>query len=382
MPDRNHIESKVLWRVHKQLATPEELSLFNEWKNSNSKNNEYFELFCQKIEAERSHLTNEDIEKSWKQVYFSIAVKKRFYTIFKYAAAIVLPLMIGLGVLYLTDNSDTEIAQNEEILPGVKKATLFLSDGSALTLEDNESNIVLEEDGILVGKDSSNVLTYANAQTNKVIHNTIKVPTGGEYNLVLSDGTEVWLNADSELKYPVSFWGNNREIHLKGEGFFKVAHDSAKPFIVHSKNSSVKVYGTEFNFMSYREDKLEQITLVEGSVGINIDGQQTMLEPGQQAEIQLASSSLSVKEVDTELYTSWTGGELVFEYMPLNELAKKLSRWYEVDFFFANQTVTQKQFTGVISKDLDFEFFMSLIEKTTNVKITIDNRTVLVQEQK
>ncbi|MCU4156727.1 DUF4974 domain-containing protein [Carboxylicivirga sp. A043] len=381
MPKYIEIDTKILWRVHKGIATPDEQQLFAKWSGANSKNRKYFNLFCERFEADRSQLTDEEIERCWKQVYFSISVKRRLSTVFKYAAAIAIPLLVGLSIVYLTDTSQPKSAETEKILPGVKKATLFLSDGSTLALDDVQDSFVFEENGQVVGKDSLNTLTYSNAPTNNIIYNTIMVPIGGEYNLVLSDGTKVWLNADSELKYPVSFMGDKRDVFLRGEAFFNVAHNKTKPFFVHSDNSSVKVYGTEFNFMTYKDDNVEQITLVSGKVGVNINGKQTFLEPGQQAEVLLSASSVSVKEVNTELYTAWTGGELVFENMALNELAKKLSRWYEVDFFFANQNVTQKRFTGVISKDSDFEFFMSLIEKTTNVKITVNNRTVLVQEQ-
>lgn len=381
MPKTTEIDLKILWRIHKGIATTEEQQLFNKWFSINSKNKKYFELFCERFEAESSQLSDKEIEKCWKQVYFSIVVKRKMFAILKYAVAIAIPLIIGVGIFFLSNTHQPHIVETAKILPGVKKATLFLSDGSALTLENEQNNLVLKEQGQIVGKDSLNTLKYTNIQTSKVIYNTIKVPIGGEYNLVLGDGTQVWLNSKSELKYPVAFIADKREVYLQGEGFFKVAYNKSRPFCVYSDNSAVSVYGTEFNFMSYSDEKLEQITLVEGKVGVNINGEQRLLEPGQQAEVHVASSTVTVKEVNTELYTSWTGGELIFENMPLHELAKKLSRWYEVDFFFANQNVTQKRFTGIISKKSKFEFFMSLIEKTTNVKITVNHRTVLVQEQ-
>ncbi|MCU4174199.1 FecR family protein [Carboxylicivirga sp. N1Y90] len=381
MPVKIEIESKTLWKVYKDTASVDELKQFNQWLKTSDQNKLYFDLFCEKIEAERQELDNSEIEKSWKQIYYSIAVKKRFNSILKYAAAITLPLILGLSIFYLNNTSQTKTTAHNEILPGVRKATLFLSDGSTIALDVNDSDIVFKENGQVVGKDSLSTLEYIDVGTNELIYNTIKIPYGGEYNLRLSDGTIVWLNAGSELRYPVNFIGNKREVFIKGEGFFDVAHIVSSPFLVHTDYSTVKVYGTEFNVMSYSDDKIEQVTLVDGKVGININGKQTLLKPGEQAEVTPHSSVVAVKKVDTELYTAWTGGELIFENMPLNELAKKLARWYKVDFFFANDGVSQKRFTGIIDKNNDFEFFMSLIEKTTNVKIIVNGRTVLVKEQ-
>ncbi|WP_430815639.1 FecR domain-containing protein [Carboxylicivirga sp. RSCT41] len=382
MPEKHKIESKILWRVHKEIASPEEQALFNTWRYASSKNKAFFEQFCNKIEAERTQLTEVEIENSWKQVYYSIAVKKRFYSVFKYAAAITIPLMLGLGILYFSENSQTQMTEREEILPGVKKATLFLSDGSSLSLEDNSTSIVFRENELVIGKDSANVLEYIDVKSNVLIYNTIKVPIGGEYSLKLSDGTNIWLNAGSELRYPVNFVGDRREVFLKGEGYFDVAHNDAKPFLVNTPLSAVKVFGTAFNVMSYEEDKRQEVTLVEGKVGLAVNNKLSLLEPGQQAVFNKASSNVAIREVDTEIYTAWTKGELIFDNMPMDEFAKKIARWYDVDFFFANQRVAQKRFAGSINKNIDFEHFMALLEKTTNVKIIVEGRTVLVKELK
>ena len=238
------------------------------------------------------------------------------------------------------------------------------------------------ENGQVVGRDSSNTLAYGSFKTNEIIYNTVKIPYGGEYQLQLSDGTRVWLNSGSVLKFPVNFVGKQREVSLKGEAYFEVAHLADKPFIVHTDHSNVKVYGTSFNVMSYADDKVEQVTLLEGSVGVEVNGQQTMIKPGEQAELNTVTEIVELKEVEATLYTSWVDGVFRFKNMPMKELSKKLSRWYDVDFFFANDNVSEFPFTGRIKRDADFEYFMNLIEKTTNVEVSIDGRTVLVKETK
>ena len=161
-----------------------------------------------------------------------------------------------------------------------------------------------------------------------------------------------------------------------------MAHNASSPFIVHTDHSNVKVYGTAFNVMSYEDEEVEQVTLVEGSVGLEVNGQQTMIQPGQQAELNINTTRVELKEVNTALYTSWVDGIFRFKNMSMKEISRKLARWYNVDFFFANNAVSEFPFTGRIKRDVDFEYFMSLIAKTTNVEITIEGRTVLIKEIK
>ena len=317
-------------------------------------------------------------EKVWDKLDKQLFAKNMYMQWLKYAVAITLPLLLAVSVFYLSDTSQSDV-HSHTITPGVKKATLFLSDGSAVELDKEKTNKVIE-DGQLIGVDTLNSLQYIHGEVTKEVFNTLKIPVGGEYNLKLSDGTVIWLNSGSELRYPVNFVSDKREVYITGEGFFDVAHDNNKLFIVHTKNADIRVYGTRFNVMSYDDDILEQVTLVEGEVGVIVDKQQTVLAPGQQAELLIKNSKLEIKEVDTSYYTGWVDGVMKFKNMPLKELSKRIARWYDVDFYFANNNVAEFGFSGKFDRDCDFNLLMELLERTTNVKIEIDGRTVVVKE--
>ena len=317
-------------------------------------------------------------EQIWDNIDKELFSKKIGLNWYKYVAAIALPVLITIGIIYFTDTPQPELT-HDVIMPGVNKATLFLSDGSTVVLDDNATNQVVEN-GLVIGVDSLNTLEYIDAEVSREVINTLRIPVGGEYHVKLSDGTIVWLNSDSELRYPVNFVGDKREVYLKGEGFFDVKHDATSPFIVHTDHSDVTVYGTRFNVMSYSDDAVEQVTLVDGKVGVTISQQQTILSPGQQSELNLKSNKLALKDVDTSYYTGWVDGVMKFKNMPLKDLSKRISRWYDVDFYFANSSVAEFGFSGKFDRDCDFNLLMELLERTTNVKIEVNDRTVVVKE--
>lgn len=296
-----------------------------------------------------------------------------------YAVAIFIPLILGVSIWIISEREHENLQFSENIGSVSKKAIVTLSDGSSVDLSNDEINLVVE-DGVVVGKDSSSTLVYNNIETDELQYNTISVPYGGEYHLILNDGTQVWLNSGSILKFPVNFIGKKREVSLLGEAYFEVAHNAKKPFVVNASLSSVKVYGTSFNVMSYGDDKLDQITLVEGSVGVNIGSKQIVIKPGQQAEIVHDNSRLTVKEVDVSYITGWKDGVMKFKDMSLKELSERISRWYDVDFFFANSKVSEFTFSGNFKRGTNFELLMEILERTSNIDISVEGRIVLIKE--
>ncbi|MBI9062591.1 MAG: FecR domain-containing protein [Marinilabiliaceae bacterium] len=366
-------------------ATRDDLQQIQKWRQLSDTNEVLYKKVIKKERIQASFdiydSINSDIAFA-KVIAPAGAIRRLMPAIFKYAAVIVLPLLFALITWLRSDIEHEGIAINANIVSGGHKATVLLSDGNEVELDKNNSILVLEDDGQVIGKDSLNTLVYHNVETEGLTYNTVKIPNGGEYQLQLSDGTKVWLNSGSVFKFPVGFKGDKREVSLKGEAYFHVAHNVSKPFIVHTDNSRIKVFGTCFNVMCYENDKVEQITLVEGSVGIEVDGKQTLIRPGEQAELSIPTSSVGVREVEVSLYTSWVEGVFKFKNMPINELSKKLARWYDVDFYFANDAVSEFPFTGRVNRNADFEYFMALIEKTTNVEVTVEGRTVLVKEKK
>ena len=231
----------------------------------------------------------------------------------------------------------------------------------------------------ILGVDSLDILKYKSNEQSTKEYNTISIPRGGEYQLVLADGTKVWLNSETTLTYPVNFTGNTREVMLTGEAFFDVSTNAHVPFIVKTKDAAVKVYGTQFNVMAYQDDKMHETTLVEGSVAVLYNNKEVMIEPGQQAQINAAGGGFTIREVDTQLYTDWKNGIFRFEEMTLKDVASKLSRWYNVDFYFANEEVKTRTISGAMKRSTEFDLFMGLIEKSVEAEVSIEENNVLIK---
>lgn len=301
----------------------------------------------------------------------------------RYAAIIFIPLLIGslsFWMLHWEQVPETKASILGTLEPGYRQAILKLSNGEQIDLTIIRQDTVLTREGMTICLDSSRSIFYEDETVSNrdAEYNTIVVPRGGEYRLVLADGSMVWLNSDSELKFPVVFNGKQRKVFLKGEAYFDVVKNQALPFVVDVAGMEVKVLGTRFNINAYREDGVFQTTLVSGKVEVrNVNNAESIvLLPDQQA--QLKDGRLSVSTVDASVYTAWINGKFYFESESLSEIAAQLERWYDVDFFFAREELKRYEFTGVIRRDYTANQILDIIAKTTNVRFEIKGRTVVV----
>lgn len=259
---------------------------------------------------------------------------------------------------------------------------LILSSGERMVLGTDSLRLGNRvEAGML--KDSLRKLSYLQAPAGQdgqeEIFNTLVIPVGGLYELELSDGTRVWLNSVSQLRYPVQFTGKERKVYLSGEAYFDVKTDSLRPFVVESEGMDVRVYGTEFNVTAYRDEKL-RTTLVQGKVGIKVDGEkELLLRPGQMAEYDAQTKHLEVQEVNTYLYTAWIEGTFAFKDETIEEIMGRLSRWYDLNVFYANEEVKKQLYDGIIPQVKDFEDVLRIIEGTATIHFEIKGNTVIVR---
>lgn len=259
---------------------------------------------------------------------------------------------------------------------------LILSSGERMVLGTDSLRLGDRvEAGML--RDSLRKLSYLQAPAGQdgqeEIFNTLVIPVGGLYELELSDGTRVWLNSVSQLRYPVQFTGKERKVYLSGEAYFDVKTDSLRPFVVESGGMNVRVYGTEFNVMAYRDEKL-RTTLVQGKVGIKVDGEkELLLRPGQMAEYDAQTKHLEVQEVNTYLYTAWKEGTFAFKDETIEEIMGRLSRWYDLNVFYANEEVKKQLYDGIIPQVKDFEDVLRMIEGTATIHFEIKGNTVIVR---
>lgn len=314
-------------------------------------------------------------------------IKRRRRFVFIRSAAAVAVLLLGSVFIFNWLSNETvdvnSIPVAQVIEPGEAKATLILGNGSKINLEEIGDSTLLFESGANISKNKE-VLDYQNTEIEEEVFNTIRIPRGGEYTLVLSDGTKVILNSDSELSYPVKFLGDTRKVTLIGEGYMVVAKNAEKPFIVDANGIEVEVLGTEFNIKAYADDAEVETTLVEGKVSCykaNEKDFAVTLMPGTQAVASNNNKEIVVKTVDTHLYTSWKDGSFIFENQTLPVLFKTLGRWYDVDVEFENSTLRSLHFTGDLERYESINTHLEMIEMTTDVKFEIIDKTVYVKNK-
>ncbi|HJA16031.1 MAG TPA: DUF4974 domain-containing protein [Candidatus Butyricimonas faecavium] len=273
------------------------------------------------------------------------------------------------------------IAKQENILPAEMKAILVRADGEQVVLGKEHRN--LEEIGnVLIAADSTG-LEYNRLKqttTDSAVFNQLIVPRGGLYLLVLSDGTRVWMNSDSRLKYPVMFSSNKREVILSGEAYFDVVKDKSAPFIVKTESGNIEVLGTEFNIKCYSDEDALVTTLVNGKVkfddGINPS---VILKPEEQLIFEKENGQSIVRKVNVNHYISWKDNRLSFQGETLDMIMKTLSRWYNVEVVFEDSTLKALEFSGNLNKFTNIQEFLSLFELGVNVKFEVRNRTVYVR---
>lgn len=304
----------------------------------------------------------------------------------KYAALFILPLSVAL-VLWqgMKNEAEEEHRQFSAVSrPGGERAILKLYDGKTVMLDSTmKSSLIAHEANVRIEMDSNHLLRYSShdsigmANVNK--NNELIIPKGGEYQVVLADGTKVWLNSASRLIYPQSFMGKERRVVLSGEAFFDVTHDAERPFVVETSRMNVKVLGTRFNVNDYDDNEEVSTTLVNGSVEIISGDQQAFrLVPGEQAYGK--ENELEKREVNVRLYTSWIDGKFLFNNTELEEIAKQISRWYDVEIFFSSESVKKVRFTGAIVKFKPLEDLVRMIESTSQVRFSVKGRTIVISE--
>jgi hypothetical protein len=302
-------------------------------------------------------------------------------------AAVIIPFLVMIGAWFMRVDKEKEVATSGppafRIEPGTYKAFLELNDGEVIALNENEVTNLTDKDGVALGKDSANTLILPPATGGKKeIINTLHVPRGGEYRLVLSDGTQIRINSGSKIRFPEAFGDDKREIELSGEAFFEVVQDKIRPFIVKTKQSQLRVIGTSFNVSSYDGEVMEKTTLVTGSVEIDYNCKKYILSPGEQIRINHQDLSVESEKVDVRYFTSWKDGLFRFLDMPLDELALRLERWYSVNFDFEDAECKKIRFTGAVYRNTDFEIFIRLIESTTGVCFSVKDDLVVVGRRK
>lgn len=304
------------------------------------------------------------------------------------AAASIL-ILVSIGTyFYFNKHSENHIAQNIPINIEVKdveapknsKATITLSNGQSILLDSMVNGTLAVLGNVKVIKNASGDIIY-NGSAKEVAYNTLSNPRGSTViNLTLQDGTKVWLNAESSLKYPMAFVGDERRVEITGEAYFQVAHNKAKPFIVQKNDVSVKVLGTNFNVNTYEDEVQLKVTLLEGSVQVISRESSILIKPGEQAQLANTSAGrtgIKVQTVDVNEVIAWQRGIFELNNTELPAIMRQISRWYDLDIVYEGKPGNEK-FGGGISKNVPLSSMLKLLE-ANGTKFTLEGKILKVR---
>jgi len=309
-----------------------------------------------------------------------IRPKTPFKKLIAVAAAIL--LLISIGIVFRNNLvKEQTIANNiNKITPGGNKAILTLANGSQIVLESAKKGVLANQQNIIVNKTADGKLVYDASQKQQDNaglqsgYNTISTPNGGQYQVVLPDGTRVWLNAASSLKFPVAFTAKERNVELTGEGYFEVAKNKAMPFRVTVNHSTVEVLGTHFNIMGYADEKSTNTTLLEGSVKIISGNNQKLIVPGEQARV---NGEIEVAKVNAAQAVEWKNGNFNFSHENIETIMRKVARWYNVSVQYQG-AITNEGFVGTVPRSENITEVLNALELTGLVHFKIIERRVIV----
>jgi ferric-dicitrate binding protein FerR (iron transport regulator) len=289
----------------------------------------------------------------------SITPRKSSITrrIWYYAAAAAAAILV---LVWFQDHEQqpvpAKITAAASIAPGTNKAVLTLANGSTVTL-DSAGNQVITQGQTTVLQKNGQLQYAAKGASTTVTYNTLTVPRGGQFNIILPDGSHVWLNAASSLRYPTAFNGSERRVSIQGQGYFEVSPNAKQPFIVQVNNMEVQVLGTSFDVMAYEDEKSVNTTLLQGAVKVN----EQRLFPGQQAVLDPATGKITVRETDVDQVIAWKTGFFEFDNARLSDILRQLSRWYDIDISY-NQPGNEKLLGGRISRSLPLSEILHMLE--------------------
>lgn len=304
----------------------------------------------------------------------------RIFYFSRWIAAAVLLLVIGSAAYFFWPKTKSQpiatkpTEQTNDVLPGHEGAVLSLSDGTKIVL-DNAKNgaLALQGDVKIVKQNGQIVYTGKNGE---VLYNNITTERGRMWSVTLSDGTKVWLNAESSLHYPLTFTGNERLVEMTGEAYFEVAHNAAMPFKVKVANQVVEVLGTHFNINAYTNEPLVRTTLLEGLVRISKGNSKELIHPNEEAAVSNNGTNIRVNKVDAQDAIAWKNGYFSFHNADLKTVMRQLSRWYDIEVVYGNN-IPHSEFEGAIDRSLNLSAVLRILEKT-RVQFKIEDKKLII----
>ncbi|MDN5288013.1 MAG: anti-FecI sigma factor, FecR [Mucilaginibacter sp.] len=376
----------LIEKIDKGTATEHELGLYNAYMNRIAPGSTDWDQFnLDDQEQVRLELWDQ------LQVVMQKTQPRRFvlWTRISGVAALVLICLSITGYfLFSTINQSGKhsLAQvNQDILPGGNKAILTLSNGHRIVLSDAKHGVLVSKNNIRVNKNSDGQLTYEaknGDHVSNIAYDTLTTPTGGIYNIVLADGSKIWLNSATSIRFPEIFGSKERKIELiSGEAYFEVIHNPFAPFRVATPHGIVEDLGTHFNINTYGDESAEKTTLLEGSISVKSKNQKVVLQPGQQALIdnKRDADPIAVSAADLDEAIAWKNGLFLFNNEDLESIMRKISRWYNVKVVYQDQAVKREIFLGSVSKLKNASEVINMLEKTGKIHFEVNGSLIIVK---
>jgi len=391
MSQPNGHHEKLLQRYLDGQCSPEEVAELYAWLRTSEAHRSLLAAMQQEFEQvmQASHQVPAALSDRVEARLMQDINRKKIRPLFnryRVAAAAVILLVMAGGFWWFASVSRTAqqkspangiaaVNKDNDVAPGTSKAVLTLADGSTVTL-DSAGNQVIQQGKTLVQQSNGQLQYAAEGRGESIGYNTLTVPRGGQFNIVLPDGSHVWLNAASTLRFPTAFTGNQRLVELQGQGYFEIKKDVVHPFIVKVNTTEVQVLGTRFDVMAYADEKSLNTTLLEGAVRMKQGAIQHQLVPGQQAVLDYASGLMSVRPVDVDEVVAWKTGFFEFDNAAITVIMRQLSRWYDVEVSYLNNN-NNRLFGGRISRNLPLSEILHMLE-ANGAKFSLEGRRLMV----
>ena len=383
------MNSEIIYQIiHSILAdeaTDEEHRIFTEWLDTSDANQAEYEKIKRlyQVVSYRDKNKTFNTEFAWKQVRKQTIAKKKTFRLpiwTRYAAMIA--IIVFIGMIYFSKQPASTIS--EVNMEEFSQPTLLLENGEKIAL--TEESFSMQEKHVVIKNDAKNKLVYEPQEEEEEItiqNNHLVIPKGKTYQLLLSDGTRIWLNSETEITYPTRFVGNKREITLIGEAFLEVAKNKEKPFIVNANGMEIKVLGTSFNVSCYTADNTISTTLVEGSVSVKAENKKTVtITPSEQFIYNRDNTKTAIRIVNTELFTSWIDGKYIFKDATLEDIIKKLQRCYDFSVNYEDEKLKHNRYSLVAERDTNIDQLLEVISYTSNIKLERTNNIIYIKKIK
>ena len=369
--------------------TEEERQELEVWCEEAPRNRKLFEQICQEDLFSKERYVYEKIHDTKAFSVFEKRVRKvssrSIGNWWKYAAVLLFPILVvgSWKLMHETEQVSIVASSVAPIQPGCSQAVLVLDDGRKVFLKEEEEGVISEDKEITVTGEKDR-LVYTSSEgknVDEIRFNELEVPRGGEYKVRLADGTLVYLNSATRMKYPVKFDEKERKVYLSGEAYFEVAKDPERPFFVEMEGVEVRVYGTSFNVNTHQKGNIQTV-LVKGSIGVKVlsSGMESVIRPGQMAEFKQGNTKVDVKDVNVAVYTDWKDGIFRFENQRLEDILAVLSNWYDMNVFYQTVSVKELHFSGYMERYKDVSVILEAITLSTGVTFSIQGKTIIVSK--